>query len=154
MDWVPHLRTLVRDIQLGDLQQIVEILGSLSLNPQKEDSRLWLASKDEVLSVASFFAVLSSKYCCNLEFPCRFVWRAFAPSKIWAFVWKATWVKLNTRERVQLKNPHIVFSLNLPSVSSSRRISLSSAHLLQRCRPYMGLFAFLAKVADDAGMVC
>eukprot|EP00268_Persea_americana_P054181 TRINITY_DN6183_c0_g1_i3.p1 TRINITY_DN6183_c0_g1~~TRINITY_DN6183_c0_g1_i3.p1 ORF type:complete len:183 (+),score=26.84 TRINITY_DN6183_c0_g1_i3:67-549(+) len=85
--WGPIFRRDLTESEEKNLMNLLDKLGRIFIPIEGEDSRVWVASKDGVFSVSSFFMVMSNGHNSHNWFD--YLWKTNAPPKVLAFGWLA-----------------------------------------------------------------
>lgn len=94
-----------------------------------------MRASSQCFLVTSFPNFITASH--NPPYPNRAVPKSMALTKVWAFIWVASWKGLNQRIGFRNVNPHIPLSLNvcpiLPCLSKIRNQSTISCLVASKC---------------------
>lgn len=110
-EWNFHSRRSIWDVEKEEINSVLQVLASISVQVNKEVRRFWSAGNHGCFSVASFFECISTAMQ-NRLFPHRAVWKSMTPRSLHL---KSVFCEgglngLSTSGKAQERNPHISLS--------------------------------------------
>jgi hypothetical protein len=126
LQWNVSFIREAHDWKVDVFASFFQLLHSVKVNQDNEDSLWWVLSKRGVFKVETFFYSLTSAG--SIRFPWKSVWRTQAPPRAAFFVWTAALGKILTEDN--LRKQHVIV---INQCCMCKKIEETVDHLLLHC---------------------
>ena len=97
--WNPRFLRSFNDWELNTIQQLLSLLASKKLMPQRSDKLLWKGSQQGEFTMKTYSKILEGGS--SRQAPVKILWNPSVPSKVGFFAWEAWWGKVLTMEQMK-----------------------------------------------------
>ena len=98
--WNLRLGRDSNDWELGLIEELLFLLRDIRVTPE-EDSVLWKGGGSDSFRIRGAYNLVAAPN--TLVFPGKNIWVDMVPSKVAFFAWEATWEKILTLDRLQVR---------------------------------------------------